>query len=423
VADAEKISSGAPKEGESERFGLKLSSVELDKWPPIGPGKITLDLADRRTVLIGRNGAGKSTLIDGILLGLNDSVRGPRLGPRYFRARFEDTEGRSIVYEHAWEPASDESSSSPSSLERRRAGQKWSQRCWYEGREDSPIWRMQDGVAHLGERGVGVPENGSVPLSVLLMGPNSVDPGDYLRCGGFVDFCLSAKRVDAGIPHAKEPGPGPRERTDSVFFHRAKKNLDLAEGDAPQWTILGDMPKRFTQVFSAIFDWSRMDAETGDFNELTELGKKIGAFRKFEIPIVEAPDGQSFAMVMVDGVNAGSAPDGTLRLIEILYAMLAIRSRSILLLEEPETGVHPAALVSLLNVLESYSADRQVLISSHSPVVIRQVNPEELRIVYRRENRTYVRALDASELDRAAAFLSQDGTLDEFLGSGAIDES
>jgi predicted ATPase len=94
-----------------------------------------------------------------------------------------------------------------------------------------------------------------------------------------------------------------------------------------------------------------------------------------------------------------------------------------MLLEEPETGVHPGALISLLNVLDSYAIDRQFLLSSHSPVVIGQVKPEELRIVYRRNGQTHVRPLDASELDRAAAFLSQEGTLDEFMLSGAIDES
>jgi len=153
------------------------------------------------------------------------------------------------------------------------------------------------------------------------------------------------------------------------------------------------------------------------------LGQKIGAFQEFEIPILELPDGPSFASIDVDGVNVGAAPDGTLRLIEILHAMLRIQGRSILLLEEPETGIHPGALIKLLSVLEAYAEDRQFVISSHSPVVFGQVKPEELRIVDRQDGQTHVRKLDVSELDRATAFLSQEGTLDEFLLSGAIDES
>jgi hypothetical protein len=427
VSDAQDISARVPRDGEHEPFGLKLRSVELSKWPPIGPGTIALDFSGRRTVLVGRNGAGKSALIDGILFGLKDSLEGPRIGPRYFKARFEDTEGRSILYEHAWEPSSDEQSNNSIWSERRRSSQKWTERCWLEGQEDQPIWRIEDGMAHLGNKQVAVPEDRSVPLLSLLteMDPNKVPSVTDLVAFGLTRFCLRAKRIDAGIPHAREPGPAARERTESVFFHKAAaKKAETAESEAPKWTMLGSLPKRFTQVFSKIFDWARTDAETGYFSELRKLGRKIGAFDSLEISVVEAPDNsQSFAMVMVDGVNAGAAPDGTLRLIEILYCMLAVRSGSMLLLEEPETGVHPAALVSLLNVLDSYAVDRQMLMSSHSPVVIRHVRPEELRIVFRRDNRTHVRSLDACELDRATAFLNQEGTLDEFLGSGAIDES
>jgi hypothetical protein len=426
VADVEIASSATPEEREHQRSGLKLLSVELDKWSPIGPEKITLDIADRRTVLIGRNGAGKSALIDGILLGLDDSLRGPRIGPRGFKAKFEDAEGKRIVYEHSWEPVPQDPTETAKLLaEGQEAGQQWAERCWYEGSEDKPLWSMKDGRAFIGEREIAVPEHGSVPTASFSKGIDTivVDPAYDLRRKWFTGFCSFAKRVDAGIPHAREPRDGAHERTDQIYFYKQKKTSEAATTEEPKWTLLAKMPRRFTRVFSKIFQWSREDAETGYFSELRELGRRIGAFQEFEIPIMVLPDGGSFAQVVLDGENAGNAADGTLRLVEILYAMLRVGPGSIMLLEEPETGVHPGALISLLNVLDSYAVDRQFLLSSHSPVVIGQVKPEELRIVYRREGQTHVRPLDASELDRAASFLSQEGTLDEFMLSGAIDES
>ncbi len=400
-----------------------MLSVEIDGWAPLGPGKVTLDLADRRTVLIGRNGAGKSALIEGILLGLDDSKRGPRTGPRRFKALFQDHTGRRIFYEHSWEPpVSQDALLYQKASEGQDAGQKWTERCWYDGQEDRPMWQMKDGRALLGDKEIEIPKDGSVPNSVFMKtDPSQIANSESLQPSLFALFCLYAKRVYAGIPHAVEPKDGPWARTDKVFFYKDKKKTDAAEQTPSRWEILGVNPDRFTQIFSEIFEWKRTDSPT--FTEFTALGQKIGAFRKFEIPITELPDGPSFASIDVDDVNVGAAPDGTLRLIEILYAMLSIQSRSILLLEEPETGIHPGALIRLLSVLDAYAEDRQFLISSHSPVIFGQVKPEELRIVYRQDGQTHVRALVVSEMDRAAAFLSQEGTLDEFLLSGAIDDT
>jgi predicted ATPase len=405
---------------DAARADLRLLSVELDGWPPVGPDKIRLDLADRRTILVGRNGAGKSALIDGILLGISDSLRGPRIGPREFRARFGTADGRLINYEHSWEPAPKEGSLA-SELPEGQQRQKWSERCWYEGKEKEPLWQMKDGIAEVAGGVISVPEESSVPMTVVSKS-TAPYPGDTAILV-FTFFCSFARRVDAGIPHAKEPRGGPQKRTDFALFYKNNKEADSPEGQTPGWRLLGKMPKRFTQVFSTIFEWWQTDSETERFTELKELGEKIGAFQSLEVTPSDLADQTSIALMTVDGQNVGAAPDGTLRMIEILQAMLTIGSSSILLLEEPETGVHPAALVSLLNVLDSYAVDRQFLISSHSPVVMKQARPEELRIVFRHEGRTHVRPLDNSELERAAAFLSQEGTLDEFLGSGAIDEA
>jgi len=423
ASDAKNAGPLPAEKADREAFGWKMLSVELEGWAPLGPRKVTLDLADRRTVLIGRNGAGKSALIEGILLGLDDSESGPRTGPHRFKALFQDHTGRRIFYEHSWAPAVSRGASGPQMpLKGQEAGQEWAERCWYDGQEDQPIWQLKDGQARIGAKEIEVSKNGSVPASAFDgIDPSAMENSDQLQPYLFYLYCLYAKRVYAGIPHAVEPKDGPLARTDKVFFYKDKKKTDTAEQTPVEWEILGKNPARFTGIFSEIFEWKRTDSPT--FAEFIALGQKIGAFQEFEIPILGPRDGPSFASIDVDGVNVGAAPDGTLRLMEILHAMLRIQGRSILLLEEPETGIHPGALIKLLSVLEAYAEDRQFVISSHSPVVFGQVKPEELRIVYRQDGQTHVRKLDVSELDRATAFLSQEGTLDEFLLSGAIDES
>ena len=83
----------------------------------------------------------------------------------------------------------------------------------------------------------------------------------------------------------------------------------------------------------------------------------------------------------------------------------------------------PGFPAELLYRVDQRDAARYLFIYLHYPVPGFYAGLESGRIVYRREGQTHVRPLDASELDRAASFLSQEGTLDEFMLSGAIDES
>ncbi|MBI4706260.1 MAG: AAA family ATPase [Deltaproteobacteria bacterium] len=74
----------------------------------------------------------------------------------------------------------------------------------------------------------------------------------------------------------------------------------------------------------------------------------------------------------------------------LLYylAFAALRSLSppaVLLLEEPENGLHPARIAEVVRVLRNLveSAPTQVLIATHSPLVINELNPEEVTVLTR----------------------------------------
>lgn len=56
---------------------------------------------------------------------------------------------------------------------------------------------------------------------------------------------------------------------------------------------------------------------------------------------------------------------------------------SLLLVEEPENGLHPARIMEIVKVLRSISTKTQVLIATHSPLVINELQPEEVTVVTR----------------------------------------
>jgi predicted ATPase len=82
--------------------------------------------------------------------------------------------------------------------------------------------------------------------------------------------------------------------------------------------------------------------------------------------------------------------DGTLRILALLAALYDPRQRGLICLEEPENGIHPGRLKAVIRRLRELvsnpHADKvdakqplaQMLVSSHSPVVLASVPPEDV---------------------------------------------
>jgi predicted ATPase len=68
----------------------------------------------------------------------------------------------------------------------------------------------------------------------------------------------------------------------------------------------------------------------------------------------------------------------------LAFALLPyLRPVSLILIEEPENGLHPSRIVEVMNVLRSVSATTQVVLATHSPLVINELRPEEVTLVTR----------------------------------------
>jgi predicted ATPase len=88
--------------------------------------------------------------------------------------------------------------------------------------------------------------------------------------------------------------------------------------------------------------------------------------------------------------SAYSASDGTLRLLAMIAALLGTDPAHFYFLEELENGIHPNRLYLLLQLIERQVAAGgiQVVASTHSPQLLRLVNPttlEHAALTYRLE--------------------------------------
>jgi len=76
-------------------------------------------------------------------------------------------------------------------------------------------------------------------------------------------------------------------------------------------------------------------------------------------------------------VPSWMASDGTLRMLALTLPAYLPSFKGITLIEEPENGIHPRAVQTMFQSLSSVY-DAQVLMATHSPVVLSVVDPKEL---------------------------------------------
>ncbi|MFP2899496.1 AAA family ATPase [Corallococcus sp. 4LFB] len=78
---------------------------------------------------------------------------------------------------------------------------------------------------------------------------------------------------------------------------------------------------------------------------------------------------------------ARSLSDGTLRFLGTLVALRTVREGSLVILEEPETGLHPQRIHLLVEFLEAMTRERklQVILTTHSPQVLQALSAEALK--------------------------------------------
>ncbi len=69
----------------------------------------------------------------------------------------------------------------------------------------------------------------------------------------------------------------------------------------------------------------------------------------------------------------------------LAFAVLRlVQPTGILLVEEPENGLHPARIKEVVGILREISKTRQVVLATHSPLVINELAPDEVTVVTRR---------------------------------------
>ncbi len=98
--------------------------------------------------------------------------------------------------------------------------------------------------------------------------------------------------------------------------------------------------------------------------------------------------------------NASSLSDGTLRFIALatLFLQPVELRPSLILLDEPELGLHPYALELLASLIRQASVTSQVIVSTQSSLLLDHFSPEDVIVADRVDDATQLTRLDPDRL-------------------------
>jgi predicted ATPase len=114
---------------------------------------------------------------------------------------------------------------------------------------------------------------------------------------------------------------------------------------------------------------------------------------------------------------AASMSDGTLRALGSLVAVTQMVNGNtpvnLVGIEEPETALHPAATGALMDALREATSHTQVLVTTHSPDLCDQIDPERegLLVVEMRDGVTRIAPADRASLEAIRSHLYLPGEL------------
>jgi len=182
--------------------------------------------------------------------------------------------------------------------------------------------------------------------------------------------------------------------------------------------IISFSRRRFLYINNVIFNYSPIHSIrlNPDFNIIVEGDGEKLTVTNFYLEF--AVDQNWFTFNLLS--------DGTKRLFYILSEILSntpptyVKNKdlNIILLEEPELGIHPHQLHQLMQFIQEQSREKQIILTTHSPQVLDVLGPDGLdRIIishYDTKNKTQLSHLTEKEINKAKKYMKEEAFLSDY---------
>ena len=162
---------------------------------------------------------------------------------------------------------------------------------------------------------------------------------------------------------------------------------------------------RFDGSNLASFLYLLREKHEGSYRSIVRTVRQVAPFFKdFALePLLQNPNTMrlEWEHVGTDAYfDASSLSDGTLRFMAIatLFLQPVEYRPSVIVLDEPELGMHPYAITLLASLMEQASVDTQVIVSTQSSLLVDHFEPEDVVVADRVNGGTQFTRLESSKL-------------------------
>jgi predicted ATPase len=158
-----------------------------------------------------------------------------------------------------------------------------------------------------------------------------------------------------------------------------------------------------SNLVSILYELANQPQYEEIYNRLNEIMQAVFEdFSKFDLPLVAGAQASlSFrSRNFKKSIPALFMSDGQLRFLGLIVLLLLPSPPKLLLIDEPEIGMHPKMITIFADVLKSAAERTQIIVSTHSPQLIDALSPDDLLVVDRENGATVINRPDQERLAR-----------------------
>jgi len=214
----------------------------------------------------------------------------------------------------------------------------------------------------------------------------------------------------------------------SDYFNRFWEDIIISYWDDDSNSVIAQDWKKIIHSFSD--KWLKL------INDLISLYTPIQALRlNPDFNIIKQDEGQKqtvtnfYLEFLIENswLPFNLLSDGTKRLFYIVSEILSWRTinepiakvdLNVILLEEPELGIHPHQLHQLMQFIKEQSRKKQIILTTHSPQVLDVLGPDELdRVIICHsdpKNGTQLSHLTEKEINKAKKYMKEEAFLSDY---------
>lgn len=214
------------------------------------------------------------------------------------------------------------------------------------------------------------------------------------------------------------------KRLQGRIYHFKAERLNISEAPAEFAQVLEPNASNLAQCLHTL------QSNRKRFDRLNDLVNQILP----DVKQVSAPQNQ-YGNVRIDvwtvnpqseredlAVPLSESGTGISQVLAILYVVLTSEEPNTILIDEPQSFLHPGAIRKLIEVLKYYQRHQhQYVVTTHSPTVVTAANAQALVLVRKDGEESIVEEINVSETNEQARFLREVGaSLSDVFGADNI---